>query len=33
MSEVEIEVRDKDMIGSEMIAHAKCRLDFFCRPG
>jgi hypothetical protein len=33
MHEVLIEVRDKDMIGSEMIGFAKCRLNLFCIPG
>lgn len=31
--EVEIIVLDKDMIGADMIGHAKCPLNFFCRPG
>jgi hypothetical protein len=31
--EVEILVLDKDMFGADMIGHAKCRLDFFCRAG
>lgn len=31
--EVHIEVRDRDMIGSEMIGHAKVPMHFFARPG
>lgn len=33
LHEVEIIVLDKDMVGAEMIGHAKCPLNFFCRPG
>jgi hypothetical protein len=30
--EIHIEVRDKDMIGSEMIGHARVNMHFFARP-
>lgn len=32
MQEVYIEVRDKEMFGSDMIGHARVPLNFFCRP-
>ena len=33
LHECEIMVLDKDMIGADMIGHAKVPLNFFCRPG